>query len=43
MNLVRITTSIRTVNIWVDGYERAAGIAYFRSIGEIVYGYKIIT
>lgn len=37
MNLVKICTSLRTVCIWVDGYERQAGVSYYRSAGEIVY------
>lgn len=35
--LVKICTSIRTVCVWVDGYERSALGAYRRSVGEVVY------
>jgi hypothetical protein len=37
MNLIKICTNLRTVCIWVDGYERSGGVAYLRSVGEIVY------
>ncbi len=37
MNLIHIQTSLRLASIWVDGYERAAGAAYLRSVGEVVY------
>jgi len=40
MNLIKICTNIRTVCIWVDGYERSAGVAYHRAAGEIVYFIK---
>ena len=42
MNLYMISTSIRTAYIWVDGYERTAGVAYFRSIGERIYAIQRI-
>ena len=40
MNLIRITTSIRTVNIWVDGHERDALAAYYRKAGEVVHSVR---
>ena len=42
MNLIMISTSIRTAYIWVNGFERAGGVAYHRSIGEIVYAIQRI-
>lgn len=40
MNLIRINTSIRTAYIFVEGYERAALGAYYRSTGEVIYSVR---
>ena len=40
MNLIRIITNLRTAYIFVEGYERAALVAYHRSIGETVYSVR---
>ncbi len=37
MNLIHISTSLRGVFIWVEGYERAALVAYHRAVGEVIY------
>jgi len=37
MNLITICTTLRTVRMWVDGYERAALRAYRRSPGEAIH------
>lgn len=43
MQLFMITTSIRTAFLWVDGWERSAGVAYFRAKGEVVYAIQRVT
>lgn len=42
INLVKICTSIRTVCVWVDGYERSALGGYHRSVGEIIYFVAVV-
>ena len=42
MNLVKVITSIRTAFVWVNGYERAALVAYHRGVGEIIYSVKVM-
>lgn len=37
LQLYRIWTSLRTVCIWVEGFERTALGAYRRTVGETVY------
>ena len=42
MNLVMIITSMRTALIYVDGYERSAVAAYYRSKNEQIYCVKLV-
>ena len=42
MNLIHISTSIRSAFVWVDGYERAALATYHRQPGEIIHAVRRI-
>jgi len=40
MNLIRICTNLRTAYIFVEGHERAALVAYHRTIGETIHSVR---
>ena len=41
-NLIELITSLRTVRIWVDGYERSGIGAYRRTPGEVIYAVQLV-
>ena len=41
INRVKICTSLRTVFVWADGYERAALGMYRRTVAEVIYFVRV--
>lgn len=42
MNLIHISTNLRSAYIWVNGFERTALVAYRRAKGEVIYSVRRI-